>query len=169
MIVRETSRLVLRRLTADDAAFIVELLNDPAWLQFIGDRGVRTTADALAYLQSGPMAMYARLGFGLFAVAEKNSGRPTGLCGLLQRETLPDVDLGFAFLPEFRGRGMAREAAEATIALARDELHLRRLVALTHPQNLASIGLLGKLGFGFEQLFRLAPDQPESKLFGRAL
>ena len=169
MTVVETERLVVRRLTLDDAAFILELVNDPAWLRFIGDRGIRNLDDARAYLAQGPLAMYARRGFGLFAVADRTSGELLGMCGLLQRDTLPDVDLGFAFLPAHRGRGLAQESAAAVMEYARSTLQLPRLAAITSPANAASIALLEKLGFRFARLVQLVPGQPASKLFGRVL
>jgi RimJ/RimL family protein N-acetyltransferase len=153
----ETQRLILRYLTLDDAAFVLALVNDPAWLQYIGDRGVRTLDDAREYLRKGPIEMYARLGFGLFCVEEKSSGTPIGICGLIKRDTLADVDLGFAFLPAFRGGGYAFEAAAATLAWARDTLGMRRVVAIVSPGNARSIALLEKLGFRFEQTLRLPP------------
>jgi [ribosomal protein S5]-alanine N-acetyltransferase len=107
-----TARLVIRPFTIDDAAFVLELVNDPAWLEHIGDRGVRTLADARAYLDKGPLASYTRNGFGFSLVELKSTGEPVGACGLIKRETLTDVDLGFAFLPQFRGMGYAEEALE---------------------------------------------------------
>src|SRR5690606_38235364 len=101
--VLETQRLVLRRLSAADAPFVLELLNDPAWLEHIGDRGVRTLDDARAYLAAGPVAMYAEHGFGLYLVEVREDGAPAGICGLVRRDFLDDVDLGFAFLPRYRG------------------------------------------------------------------
>ncbi len=165
MKVLETDRLVLRWLTLDDAGFILQLVNEPAWLQFIGDRGVRTIEQARDYLTQGPIAMYARRGFGLFAVAQKSDGELLGICGLIQRDTLPDVDLGFAFLEKFRGKGYAQEAAAATLTLARETFSLSRLVAIVSPENLRSIRLLEKLGFAFERPLRLTETAPEVKLF----
>jgi ribosomal-protein-alanine N-acetyltransferase len=108
----ETDRLILRELTVEDAPFILELVNDPDWRHFIGDRGIRTLVDAGAYILGGPVAMYRRLGFGLWHVALKDQ-TPIGICGLIKRDTLDHVDIGFAFLPGFRGRGYAYEAASA--------------------------------------------------------
>ncbi|MFI4982343.1 MAG: GNAT family N-acetyltransferase, partial [Nevskiales bacterium] len=116
MKVLETERLVLRRLVAEDAPFILELLSDPSWLRFIGDKGVRNLDDARLYIRIGPAAMYARLGHGLYLTELKDGGIPIGLCGLIKRDTLDDVDIGFAFLPQYRGQGYAREAAAATLA-----------------------------------------------------
>jgi len=165
MQITETARLALREFTAEDAPFILRLVNDPAWLRFIGDRGIRTLADAAAYIAQGPVASYARCGYGLWLVARKTDGAPLGMCGLLKRDTLEDADLGFAFLPEFGGQGYAHEAAAATLAHGRAACGLRRIVAITAPDNARSIRLLEKLGFRFERLVRLVPDKPETKLF----
>lgn len=160
----QTHRLLLRRLDADDACFILQLVNDPAWLEYIGDKGVRTLQDAQAYIRNGPMAMYAAHGFGLY-LAETRDGIPAGICGLLKRDTLDDVDIGFAFLPAFRGQGLAFEAAAATLAYAHDELGLARVVAIASPGNHASIALLEKLGFVFERQLRIGEDTHEVKLY----
>lgn len=157
MSIFETPRLSLRWLTEGDAAFMLALVNDPDWLQYIGDRGVRTLDDAREYLRKGAIDMYARLGFGLFCVELKSSGEPIGLCGLIKRDTLQDVDIGFAFLPAFRRGGYAYEAAAATMRYARDTLGMRRVVAIVSPENARSIGLLEKLGFRYEQTLRLPP------------
>ena len=161
----ETPRLELRRFSAEDAAFILELLNDPSFLRYIGDKGVRNTADACEYIRSGPEASYERFGFGLYLVALKESGEKIGMCGLLKRETLEDVDVGFAFLPCFWAKGYAIESASAVLAHARDDFGLDRVVAITSPDNVASIKLLEKLGFRFERMARLSADAPEVKLF----
>ena len=127
----ETERLTLRWMTVEDAEMVLELLNDPAWLRYIGDRGVRTLADAQAYILTGTVAMYERLGFGLYLVERKPDGAPMGICGLIKRDFLEDVDLGFAFLPAFRTQGYAQESAAAVMDYARDTLGLRRLAAIT--------------------------------------
>ena len=116
MRVLETDRLILRWMSAGDAPFILELVTEPSWLRFIGDRGVRTPDDAREYIRKGPVDMYARLGFGLYLTERKEDGVPIGICGLLKRESLDDVDLGFANLPRFWGEGYAYEAALAVIA-----------------------------------------------------
>jgi ribosomal-protein-alanine N-acetyltransferase len=163
----ETDRLVLRELTLDDAPFILELVNDPAWLRFIGDRGVRTLLDARAYLLAGPIAMYRRLGFGLWLVALKADGLPIGICGLIKRDTLQHVDIGFAFLPAHRGRGYAYEAASACLSYGRHTLGLDRIVATTALDNDASGRLLERIGLRFERVIQPAPDSPDLKLYGR--
>ncbi|MBS0631298.1 MAG: GNAT family N-acetyltransferase [Verrucomicrobia bacterium] len=169
MPVLATPRLVLRELHAGDAPFIIRLVNDPAWLRFIGDRGIRTPDDARAYIVNGPVTMYARCGFGLWLAELKATGAPIGICGLIRRDTLPDVDLGFALLPEFCGQGYAHEAAAASVAYARDTAALARLVAITSPDNLRSQALLKKLGFTYERTLRLTETGPESHLYGLRL
>ncbi len=141
-----TSRLVLRRFTEEDASFALTLLNDPDWHRFIGDNGVRTVADARAYLRDGPLAMYANHGFGLLAVECRDTHQPIGMCGLIRRDGVADVDLGFAFLPAFRARGLAREAAAATLHLGHHELNLARIVAFAAPDNVRSTRLLTAIG-----------------------
>ena len=150
--VMATTRLVLRRLTPDDAPFILELTNDPDWLRYIGDRGIRTLDDARRYVETGPMEMYARLGFGLYAVERRDGSPPIGICGLLGRDWLESPDLGFAFLPAFRGMGYAREAAAATLDHARDEHAIGRVLAIVSPENADSIRLLKDLGMRFERM-----------------
>ena len=161
----ETDRLSVRRLTLDDAAFILEMVNDPDWLRFIGDRHVHSLDEARAYLQNGPLAMYDRSGFGLYAVVLKGSDLPIGMCGLIKREGLVDVDLGFAYLPQYRAQGYGFEAASAVMAYGRHTFSLKRIVAITSLDNVRSIQLLEKLGFAFEKIIRLTADAEELKLF----
>jgi RimJ/RimL family protein N-acetyltransferase len=162
----ETPRLTLRQLAAGDAAFIVGLLNQPSFLANIGDRGVRDAADAQRYLLEGPMAMYARHGFGLWHVARKTDGASIGMCGLLKRDNLPDVDLGYAYLPDYWGQGYAFEAAAATLRHAAAKFGLTRVIAVVSQGNAASIRVLEKLGMRFERLFPMRPDEPEVRLYG---
>ncbi|HST53730.1 MAG TPA: GNAT family N-acetyltransferase [Pyrinomonadaceae bacterium] len=167
--VLETDRLILRRLSTDDAEFILRLVNEPSWLRFIGDRGVRSVADARAYILNGPLEMYSRLGFGLYLVELKEEGVSIGLCGLIKRDTLEDVDIGFAFLPEYWGRGYAFEAASAVMAYGRDALGIKRIVAITSADNDSSARLLEKLGFRFERMIKFSVDSEEVKLFNSNL
>jgi RimJ/RimL family protein N-acetyltransferase len=160
-----TERLRLRLLTEDDAPFILKLVNDEAWLRYIGDRGVRNAEDARNYILKGPVASYAKNGFGLWLVELKAGATPIGICGLLRRDTLPDVDIGFAYLPAFRGLGYAFEAGRATLAHGRAKLGLKRIVAVTLPANAASIRTLAKLGLRFEKMIRLTADAEELQLF----
>ena len=167
MLVLETDRLMLRPLTLEDAEFILQLLNEPSFLRFIGDRGVRILDDARRYIQNGPAASYERFGFGLLLTSLKEGGVPIGICGLLKRESLADPDLGFAFLPAYWSKGYALESASAVIADGQSTLGLRRVVAVTNADNTASMTLLEKLGFHFEKLVKLAEDGPELRLFAR--
>lgn len=161
----ETGRLVLRRLVLDDAPFILELVNDPAWLQFIGDRGVRTLDDARTYIAEGPLAMYGRFGFGLYLVMLKDPRTPIGLCGLIKRDGLDDVDLGFAFLPAFREQGYACEAASAVVAHGRRDLGLERIVAITSTDNDRSERVLARVGLVFRKVVQLKGSAEQVKLF----
>ena len=165
----ETDRLVLRRLTVEDAPFILRLLNEPSFLQHIGDRGVRSVADAQQYILSGPIASYERHGFGLFLVELKETRAPIGICGLLKRDALDDVDVGFALVPEAWSKGYAFESASATLAYARDTHHLTRVVAITSQGNFASINLLVKLGFYLDRMVLMPGEHDEVKLFARRL
>jgi RimJ/RimL family protein N-acetyltransferase len=166
LTILETERLVLRQLSTDDAEFIIELLNQPSFLRYIGDKGVRNSEDAVRYIQTGPQASYERFGFGLYLVELKETGASIGICGLLKRDSLPDVDVGFAFLPEFWSQGYAFESAAAVMTYGREALGLRRIVAITSPDNDASIRLLEKIGLRFERMIKLSEDQPEVRLFG---
>jgi RimJ/RimL family protein N-acetyltransferase len=165
MKVLETDRLVLRRMSVDDAEFELRLLNEPSFLRFIGDRGVRTLEDARAYILKGPVDMYERLGFGLYITELKGEGTPIGICGLVKRDFLEDVDIGFAFLPGFWGQGYASEAAAAVMEHAKGALGLKRIVAITNPENHSSIRLLEKLGLKFDRMIRATADGPEIRLF----
>lgn len=161
MIVCESERLVLRQLDAPrDAPFILRLLNEPSFLENIGDRGVRTLDDARRYIDTGPRTMYARYGFGLFRTELKSSGEPIGLCGLLKRDWLDDVDVGFAFLPQHWSKGYAYESAAVVMAWGREHKSIARIVAITAPSNQGSQRVLQKLGLHFAQ----AVQSPEGQL-----
>lgn len=162
-------RLILRWLTIEDSGFMLELMNDPSWLQYIGDRGVRTLEDASNYILSGPVDMYNRLGFGLYLCELKESGLPMGICGLIKRDSLEDVDIGYAFLPRYSGQGYAYESASAVVAYAKHGLGLDRIVAITSSNNWRSAKLLQKLGLQFERMISSTSDEQEIKLFGSAL
>jgi len=162
----ETDRLTLRRFEFADAPFVLGLLNEPSFIQNIGDKGVRTIEDAQRYLREGPMAMYERHGFGLWQVARKSDGVAVGMCGLLQRDNLPDPDIGYAYLPGFWGQGYAIEAAQATLRHAAGKFGLRRVVAVVSPGNTGSIHVLEKLGMKFERMHLMRPGEPEVRLYG---
>lgn len=168
MKVLETDRLILRCVSLEDAEFVLGLLNEPSWLRFIGDKGVRTLEDARAYILKGPVDMYSRLGFGLYLVELREEGLPIGMCGLIKRDTLKDVDIGFAFLPGYWGKGYAYEAAAAVMTYGEKVLGLNRIVAITSLDNDRSAKLLEKLGLRFEEKLKLAPGSDEVKLFGTA-
>ena len=165
MKVLETDRLILRRLSPEDAEFILQLLNEPSWLRFIGDKGVRTIEDARNYILRGPVEMYSRLGFGLYLVELKEGGVSIGICGLIKRASLDDVDIGFAFLPKFWRKGYAYESASAVMAYGRSAFGLTRLAAITSADNDVSAALLKKLGFNFERMMKLSDDGDEVRLF----
>ena len=167
--VLETDRLILRRLSTEDAGFILELVNEPSWLRFIGDKGIRTIEDARDYILKGPVDSYLRFGFGLYLTELKEGGVPIGICGLIKRESLKDVDIGFAFLPGFWGRGYAYESAAAVMEYGKHSLGLKRIVAITTPDNHNSIRVLEKLGLSFEQMIRPPDEDTELKLFARQL
>ena len=168
MIVLETERLILRRLTTVNAQFILTLLNEPSFLRYIGDKKVRTIADAEQYILNGPVASYERHRFGLYLVELRDARTPIGICGLLKREELPDPDIGFAFLPDFRSQGYAFESAAAVLQDARERLKLERILAITNQDNEASIKLLQKLGLKFERLVKMSADSDELCLMASA-
>lgn len=161
----ETDRLILRWLSTDDAEFLLELMTDPSWLQFIGNKDVKTIEDARSSILNKHIEMYKRLGFGLYLTELKQDGVPIGICGLIKRDALEDVDLGFAFLPGFRGEGYAYEAASAAMAYGKNSLGLKRIVAITSQDNDASIKLLEKLGFQFEKMVEMSKGDKALKLF----
>jgi RimJ/RimL family protein N-acetyltransferase len=142
-------------------------LNEPGFLRHIGDKGVRTLSDARAYIAKGPLESYERRGFGLYLTLIPANGDPVGICGLLKRDTLPDVDLGFAFLSRYWAKGYATESAGAVLAHGRGALGLRRIVAITAPDNHGSIAVLEKIGLQFERMVSVGAEQ-DLKLFGPA-
>lgn len=161
----ETARLRMRLVTEADAPFYLDLVNQPSFYRFIGDRGIRTLDAAREAIVAGPVAMQALHGFSLYLAVDKASGAPAGLCGLIRRDTLPGVDIGYAFLPAFWGTGLASEAVAATLEHARTAIGLARLLAITSPDNVASIRVLEKLGFAFERLAHLSPDDTGTNIY----
>jgi [ribosomal protein S5]-alanine N-acetyltransferase len=164
--VLETERLLLRHLSSEDAEFILELLNEPSFIRNIGDRGVRTIDDANSYILNGPVASYAKNGFGLYLVKLKETNESIGMCGLIRRDTLEDVDIGYAFLPKFWSKGYAVESAQAVKEYAKNVIGLDRIVAITDPENEGSIRVLEKIGLKFEKMVKLSADDIDLKLFG---
>lgn len=165
MIVLETDRLILRRMGGDDAPFILELLNEPSFLQHIGDKGVRTLEEARQYILSGPVTSYDQHGFGLYRVELKASGEPIGMCGLLKRDWLADVDIGFAFLPRFWSKGYAAESALAVLDHGRQNFGVKRIVAISSPDNDGSAKVLEKIGLKFERMARVPGESSDVRLF----
>jgi [ribosomal protein S5]-alanine N-acetyltransferase len=165
MVVLETERLQLRQFTLDDAAFILRLLNDPGFVRYIGDKGVRDLDAARGYLQAGPMASYERHGFGLWCVGLRGEDTAIGMAGLIRRDYLDDMDIGYAFLPEYAGMGYALEAASAVMAHARGVLDAPRVLAIVDEDNASSIRLLEKLGFQGNGVVRAPGSERDVRLF----
>ncbi|WP_439873723.1 GNAT family N-acetyltransferase [Bacillus mycoides] len=164
MIVLETERLTLRWFDIQDAPFILELVNDPAWIQFIGDKRVKNLEDAKNYILNGPVDMYNKMGFGLYLVERKEDLTPLGMCGLIKRDSLEDVDIGFAFLEKFRSKGYGYESAAAVIEYGVQNLGMKRIVAITTIDNINSGKLLEKVGLQFEEI--ISDSGEDLKLFG---
>src|SRR5262245_24617868 len=161
----ETERLVIRRLTPEDAEFMYRIWNDPDFIRFVGDRGVRTLEGSRESILRGPVEMYRRYGFRLFLVQRKEGAEPIGICGLLKRDVLEDVDIGFAFLPPFRSQGYAFEAASAVMRYGAEVVGLRRIVAITASDNERSARLLERLGLRFERMIRMPDEDEDIRLF----
>jgi ribosomal-protein-alanine N-acetyltransferase len=166
MRILRTERLDLRELSLADDEFILKLLNEPGFLQHIGDKGVRSLADAREYIVKGPVQSYGQFGFGLYLACLAGRDEPVGICGLLKRDTLQDVDLGFAILSRYWLKGYAAESAAAVLDHGRRRLRLKRIVAITAPENHGSIAVLEKIGLKFERMVRLGADAHDLKLFG---
>jgi ribosomal-protein-alanine N-acetyltransferase len=167
-VILETPRLSMRRFTLADAPFMLGLLTDPAFIRYIGDKSVRTVEHAEGYLRDGPLASYKQFGFGLMLVRLRDGLVPIGTCGLIKREQLPDVDIGFAYLPEFRGQGYAIEATRAVLAYGKRQFGLTRIVAIVSPANAGSIRVLEKAGMKFERMIRLG-ENDEVQLLAREM
>jgi RimJ/RimL family protein N-acetyltransferase len=161
----ETPRLRIRELTVDDAEFIFRLVNEPSFVENIGDKGVRNLEDARQFILAGPWASHRERGYGQFLVELKEGGDPIGVCGLLFREALDVSDIGFAFLPKYWRRGYACESACAVIEYGRSTLGIEKIVGLTSEENVASIKALEKLGMSFERMVKMADDDPGTALY----
>jgi RimJ/RimL family protein N-acetyltransferase len=165
VIICETDRLILRVLhPTNDAGFIVDLLNQPSFIRNIADRGVRTLADATRYIETGPLAMYAQHGIALFRTELKDTHEPIGLCGLLKRDWLADIDIGFAFLPQYWSKGYALESTSAVMTWGREQRGIKRIVAITAPTNSGSQRVLEKLGLKYAKTIH-SPEGQESRLY----
>lgn len=169
MVSIHTKRLTIRPLTESDTDFIFELYNTAGFKRFVGDKQLHSTQDARHYLTKNLMSMYETPGMGLFRIALQGDDIPIGICGLIKRDSLDDIDLGYGYLPAFEGQGYAFEAAEAMMTLAREEMALRRLVAITDSANARCISLLTRLGFSFEKNQESLPNGGYLALYGIAL
>ncbi|MEO5682959.1 MAG: GNAT family N-acetyltransferase [Chitinophagaceae bacterium] len=165
MNILQTKRLDIAQLTIEHAPFILELTNSPDWLQYIGDRGIKTITDAQNYIINGPMASYAMYGHGLYLMTLTDTTVPIGICGIIKRDTLEDKDIGFALLPQYTGNGYAFEAAAAILIRTKEILHIPRIVAITLPINAPSIKLLTRLGMVFEKMVSFPPKDEALMLF----
>jgi len=164
MNILETERLRLRTIEVEDAPFYLNLLNTPEFVANIGDRGIRTLAAAREAILNGPVAMQAVRGHSIYLVELKDSAAAIGMSGLIKRDVLDDVDLGYAFLPAWFGQGYAIEAARAVVDHAR-QFGLQRLVAITNPDNHASNALLLKIGMRYDKLVHLHADDAGTRLY----
>lgn len=164
-MIAETSRLQLRELTVGDAEFILGLVNEPSFLANIGDKGVRTLADAREFILDGPWKRGQKPGYGQFMVELKPEGVPIGVCGLLYRERLDVTDVGCAFLPAYWRQGIATEAAIAVMEYGRTTLGVEKIVGLTSEENHASIALLEKFGMTFQGIVKMTDDDPGTALY----
>lgn len=162
----ETDRLKLREFNLGDTDFIIQLLNSPGWLYFIGDKNVKTEQQAIAYLENGPMKSYSENGYGLSLIEKRDDNKAIGMCGIINRDNLDNPDIGFAFLPEFNGNGFAYEIANATINYAKDTLNIAKIEAITTADNIKSIRLIEKIGLHFIKTFCF-PDSKEELLLYR--
>ena len=170
MIIAETQRLVISKFTIEDAPFFLELVNTPHWIKYIGDRGVMTVEDAEERIREGHLKSYKEHGFGFYKLLLKNKNlKPIGTTGLIKRDALEDVDIGFAMLPNYEREGYGYESSVEIIKLAKDNFTLSRLVAITLDNNQPSIKLLEKLGFIYEKRVKPFEDDEELLLFAKEL
>ena len=165
MTILTTKRLELLEFTLEDAPFVLELLNSPTWIKFIGDRNIKTLAAAKKYIQEKLIDSYKKYGLGLYLVKRKEDDASIGMVGLVKRETLEDVDVGFGMLPQYAGNGYGYEAAAAVMDYAQHTLKLKRVVAITLPSNDYSIALLKKIGLQFEKMIQIPNDDEELMFF----
>lgn len=165
MKILETERTILREVDKGDAEFVLDLLNQPSFIRYIGDRNVRTIDEAREYIESRFTESYRKFNFGMWLIELKKTTEPIGICGFVRRDSLPDADIGFALLPQFERKGYAFETAEAVLRYGREKLNLRRVLAITSPDNEASGKLLGKLDFTFERLIEMPTGAETLKLF----
>ena len=170
MIVAETERLTLSKFTIKDASFFLELVNTPHWIKYIGDRNTKTIEDAEKSIKEGHLKSYNTNGFGFYVLSLKEeNNKPIGTCGLIKRDTLEHVDIGFAMLPEYEGKGFGYESSVAVLKLAKETFNLKKVVAITLPTNKPSIKLLEKLGLSYQKKVKPFDDDEELLLFAKTL
>jgi ribosomal-protein-alanine N-acetyltransferase len=160
-----TSRLRIRELSVGDAEFVLRLVNEPAFIANIGDKGVRTIENARSFISEGPWTCQEKPGYGQFLVDQKEDGDPVGICGLLFRDSLNVTDIGFAILAKHRGRGFALEAAKAVMNYGFSKLQIEEIVGLTSEANTASIRVLKKLGMKFDKVVKMSDDDPGTAVY----
>ena len=165
MNVISTDRLLINRITLDDAGFILKLMNDKDWIQNIGDRGIRTIEETEEYIRTRFLKAYDESGFGFYSLILKSDQQIIGIAGLVDREGIDHIDIGYGMLPEFRGKGYAFEATKAIYDYAYEELKLKKIVAIVNPDNTSSIKLLSKLGLEFERMIRFPDEEIDIMLF----
>lgn len=170
MVVTETKRLIISKFTLDDAPFFLKLVNTPNWIKFIGNKNTRTVEDAKERIKTGHLQSYKTNGFGFYLLRLKTQNKQSiGTCGLIKRDTLDNIDIGFGFLPEYEGLGLGLEASNAIIALAKEQFNIKKLAAITLENNTKSIKLLTKLGFLYEKKVKPFDDDKELLLFAKNL
>ncbi|MCB0381935.1 MAG: GNAT family N-acetyltransferase [Psychroserpens sp.] len=170
MIVAETNRLLLSKITVEDAAFILELMNTPGWLKYNGDRNVKTLEQASDYIKNNQLKCYETHGYGYYKLQVKCENlKPIGTSGLLKREQLEHVDIGFSLLPDYHRKGYAYEAASEIMKLAKTSFNIKTLSAITLPINHPSIHLLEKLGLSYQKTVKPFEDDKELLLFAKNL
>ena len=170
MPITTTNRLIISKVTLNDAPFFVELMNTPSWLQYIGDRHIKTVKDAEKHLKNGILKSYKEKGYGFYKITQKSEPAKTiGIVGLIKREELEHTDIGFGFLPAYEGKGYGYEASVAIMELAKNKFRLDKVLAITNPDNKSSIHLLEKLGLSFQKRINPFDDNEELLLFARTL
>jgi len=169
MPIAETSRLFISKITLKDSRFFLELVNTPHWLKYIGDRKINTVKDAKTYLRNVTLKSFTDFGFGFYKLQIKDTNKTIGICGLVKRKQLDDVEIGFALLPEYEGKGFGYEASLSVLELAKETFGLKKITAITLPTNISSIKLLEKLGLTFEKKVKPFEDDEELLLFAKKL
>ena len=164
-LILQTKNLTFSEFNYHDGLFLVELLNSPNWLKYIGARGVNNELDAIQYIKNVYQKSYQQNGFGFYKVAITATNQPIGLCGIVKRDSLDDIDIGFAFLPAFAGQGFGYEAANATLEYAFNQLNISKIVAMVMPENEVSIALIKKIGMLFTKNIKLPNEDKELMLF----